>query len=418
MNIKKTAMLAIIPIFFSAIGFLLLILVYCIPTSNQIDKHMKESSLFFISYSKATGLMATDNSQLDYFTDSLMLLTASYPNSSNPIEDAINAPRFELDDDYSPKHAIQNIYSDEYCNYHFTTYARYWHGYLILLKPLLYFFSYGEIRSIMLFIQLLLFTAIVASPTTKENHLILPFICCAIFVNPAVTSLSIQFNTITILTLLMILLVIYLNKQPNITLQKLCVLFSISGCCTSFFDLLTFPLLVLCIPLLFHIAINSQNKNLNSAKHTTILSFTWFWGYSTTWFLKWLLGSLVLKTNVIANGLGQISSRSSNVVNGEQITYWETLVKNIKASYQISWILFLFAIVIFVIIVLCKNKKVVVPQPLIPTIMISLYPFIWYSISKNHSYIHYWYTYRELAVTMFASIMLLMQSIPRRTTSK
>lgn len=60
------------------VGYLLLVMVYCIPTENM-EKHVKESVPIFLKegdYPKITG---STTSQLDNFTDALMLLTASYP---------------------------------------------------------------------------------------------------------------------------------------------------------------------------------------------------------------------------------------------------------------------------------------------------------------------------------------------------
>lgn len=38
---------------------------------------------------------------------------------------------------------------------------------------------------------------------------------------------------------------------------------------------------------------------------------------------------------------------------------------------------------------------------------IACYPFFWYIVFRNHSYIHYWFTYREIGISIFAIGCLL-----------
>ena len=38
--------------------------------------------------------------------------------------------------------------------------------------------------------------------------------------------------------------------------------------------------------------------------------------------------------------------------------------------------------------------------------IVACYPFLWYAVLTNHSYMHDWFTYRELAITVFAVSML------------
>ena len=47
-------------------------------------------------------------------------------------------------------------------------------------------------------------------------------------------------------------------------------------------------------------------------------------------------------------------------------------------------------------------------------LMLSLLPMVWYCGTANHSYIHYWYTFRDLSVTVLAVTMIpemLVQSM-------
>ena len=43
----------------------------------------------------------------------------------------------------------------------------------------------------------------------------------------------------------------------------------------------------------------------------------------------------------------------------------------------------------------------------------ALLPFIWYFFTKNHSYIHAFYTSRNLAVSVFAACCLFLSFLPK-----
>lgn len=67
-------------------------------------------------------------------------------------------------------------------------------------------------------------------------------------------------------------------------------------------------------------------------------------------------------------------------------------------------------IVIFVI-TLYKTRHIKVNN-IIPYAIMACYPIAWYVLIQNHSYIHYWFAYRELAISVFAvslCIMMLMR---------
>ena len=63
-----------------------------------------------------------------------------------------------------------------------------------------------------------------------------------------------------------------------------------------------------------------------------------------------------------------------------------------------------------------KVKKDVVSA--VSFAIIGLYPFGWYSIIRNHSVIHSWMRYRNLAVTIFAISVMITDSLHRDRNAK
>ena len=49
----------------------------------------------------------------------------------------------------------------------------------------------------------------------------------------------------------------------------------------------------------------------------------------------------------------------------------------------------------------------------VPLLFISLYPFVWYAVIRNHSMVHYWMTHRNLAVTFFCLTCMVGLSLQK-----
>lgn len=128
-------------VFMIILGFLLLLAVYGLPTA-PMEKNLAESAELFLregSY-PVTDILGTD-SRLDNYTDALMLLTAAYPGDESLTDRALKAYRYTTAANEDPTLVITAHYIDGK-EVEPVSYERYWHGYLIMLKPLLLLFDY------------------------------------------------------------------------------------------------------------------------------------------------------------------------------------------------------------------------------------------------------------------------------------
>ena len=83
LNIKgKIALVAILLILSCLVGYMLLVMAYSIPT-DYMKGNMSESAGIIKTEGRYFRTMNRENSQLDNYTDSLMLLTASHPTTEN-----------------------------------------------------------------------------------------------------------------------------------------------------------------------------------------------------------------------------------------------------------------------------------------------------------------------------------------------
>lgn len=381
------------------VGYFLLAGVYCLPT-ERMEKNMKESVEIFYAEDNYPQLMEYKNSQLDNFTDGIMLLTASNPNHDNVWYDAIKAERYLTSD--TPVETILDVYGDGVEEPDNTYYARYWHGYLVLLKPLLMLFGYGQIREIMMFCQLGLFAILLVMLAKRNVKLIIPVFLMWIFLNPVTTMMSLQFNTVLVITLIsMIGILCFKEKFIIKSCYGWCLFFMIIGVLTSYFDLLTYPLLTLGAPLALWLAFDFSEHFWSNFKNLVQLSIFWGIGYAGMWVLKWIIGSLITGENVIGNAVEQVAFRTSFVADDTVITFSKMMHELQYSARQYTWIFALVLLAGYFVYRVLKTRKLNINM-FVSFLIISLFPMVWYLVMKNHSFIHHWFTYRELAISVYA----------------
>jgi len=403
--VKKIIFVPILLIALCLLGYLLLVLVYCIP-ENLMDSKMQTSSCVFQQEGAYPRLTNHENSQLDNFTDSLMLLTASHSKSENVWKSAVYVSHY-VADNKNPCETMLYIYQENGSVVQDSSYPRYWHGYLVFLKPLLVFCSYPTIRYIMMFLQLGLFMFLVIKLAERNKILIFPVFLSWIFLNPMVTMLSLQYNSMLIVSFLAMLFLLYQEERWKNSLYIYGLFFLVVGAVTSYLDLLTYPLITLGFPLVLWLSLNYSDNMRENLKRILYYSVFWAIGYCIMWGSKWILGSIVTGENIIKNAADAICFRTSSSVYEQSFSFLDVLVRQFEGAYQITWPVLTIILVVLLFFKGIKLKKGMF-YVLIPCLLISFYPMVWYVVLKNHSYIHYWFTYRELGISLYAFITFAM----------
>ena len=417
--LKKLLTLLIVLCGSIALGYLLLVLVYCIPT-KKMEINLKESAAIFVEEGTyPQKINSYIDSRLDNWTDSLMLLTAVREDSEPAyISAALNSRN--LISDKNPCESLIQIYAEKNTdNLKSVKYGRYWHGYLVFLKPLLLFFDYGEIRYINMFVQMLLFAFAAVLLSKKERGLyILPLALSWLFLNPLSTMLSIQFSIVTSIVFSQIIVMLIFEdkyyKKPFLVVMNFFVL----GCIVNYFDLLTYPLVALGIPLAywFNACELKKRSNIisvfgNIAKYCV----AWVCGYGGMWIGKWVLGSIVTGENILSDAMNQVAVRTDNTVAQEEFSFTELMGRLFYASNKLVICFAIFAIVLLVIYGMFKKKIKISLNSFVVCSIIGAMPFVWYAVLGNHSWIHFWFAYRELAIFINALLMLAVGLIQNST---
>lgn len=401
---------------------------------ESIAENVKESAEVLLSEGNRKVIYIpykNRNMQFDNYTDALMINTAYSIDPKTPLYSAFVARKnyipnvtTEVYEDVpgelksSSKYKRHNevgelndLANDEKAESF--EYARYWHGYLIFLRPLLMLFNINQIR-VMLTIILIILAGILAYLIYKKINIIVSIIFLISLLGVEYFYLGFSMQGVFIFLITMIASIILVGRYEKI--KDFGMLFFITGMLTNFFDFLTVPMVTYAVPLALYFLLKQREDTELNAKQIIIdiIKFGALWGigYGATWFTKWALTDLIFGKNIISTALMQVLYRS----NGYK-TY--TLLKVINANmiYIISQLLVniiitIISIKLYEIINMKKTEKRIITNKqiliaVLPYVVISIMPFIWYALLQNHSYYHDFFTYRNLILTSLGICLCL-----------
>lgn len=402
----------------SILGVLLLAAVYLLPVSPMKENVARSSAIFDYEGVYPQMVQGYKSSQLDNCTDAIMLGIAAY--SEEPAGGirkaaalAMDARRVEFlgDDPVRSLNDYANDVEGKEDRKQVVGYTRYWHGYLIPLKLLLLFFDYGDIRFLNLFVQFFLTGwLMVLMMENGRKSLLIPFSILICVMNPVAEAMSLQFSSVYYITLISMLLILWGKREKMI--RSAAWFFFCIGVLTSFFDLLTYPLLTLGVPLALMILL-FEGKMGEKLLLIIKVCCTWGLGYAGMWGCKWIVASILLQRNVFTDAYQQILFRSSMQSDGNALQWGEVVWRNMRVLLR--WPYFFLAAAAGIILlkmvwsVGLKDRERSAFLFGIPFFVIALMPFVWFCALGNHSYQHYWFTYRELGITCFALLAYLAE---------
>lgn len=420
------------------LGTILLIAVFGLPT-NKIVENVKESAKQINILPQGNQFISgMDSTYYDSFTDSLMMINAMYNDGKHSIVNrAMNIYYFYYQDKNADGYlgaweTLQEYYwnGDTNKEYDVFSYERYWHGYLVFLKPLLYVMSYSSIRILNIFLQLM-FSGFLVWLLIKKNQekFLVPFGITYFILNPMTLGMNLQLSSVFYIMLGVLSTLAWKHEQIN-RKNLYSYIFLVSGILTSYFDYLTYPLITLGIPLLFVLQLSIGEEWSTIFKRELKCGLSWMGGYLGMWGGKVLVGSLLTGKNIFWNILSCVKVRTGSINGEETFGYMKVLKLNLAPLQFPVYIMIIALVVLLSLIYSCYTIKKVksnqngygyreilsITTALVSYFFIMLIPFMWYAVAKNHSYVHSWMTYREIAISICAviSCCIMMPSILRK----
>lgn len=408
---KVSAKLLLCVLICIAVGTGLLCAVYTIP-ADAIGENMAKSAITIHAEGLYPILDQQTTSQLDNWTDSLMLLTAGYRHSGSVLTEAMLINRMESVDSASPLSSLVD-YVNHSAPMEVSSYARYWHGYLVALKPMLVFFDYSQIRTINKVVQGILMVVFAALLIEKKLYLyLIPSFFLFGFQGLRTTALSMQFSNVFYIYLLgIIFLLAFYERWKGKT--SLLLFFTILGAATAYVDLLTYPLVTFGIPVTLLLVLENQSSFLKQIRSVVCSGISWLIGFAGMWLGKGAIGTLITGQNIFADIFSAVGTRTAGNPANMAITIQSTIKRNISAFAQSDFTLylFIFCVLLFGLILLHSFKVKQFKHFLnIPAFaLVCAAPMCWYIVLKQHSYIHGFFTNKECLIILFAGMTLLVK---------
>ena len=345
----------------------------------------------------------------DSLRSSLRNVTISnYPYGLDPYygyngQEALESNFFTILDDNN-----ENIkYSYEY------EYGRYWHGYLIFLRPLLVFFNYNQISMICTIISwfLCIYLLNIVKSKLGLKYMFITLFCL----------ISIEYFTITIsislfptLAIMMISSILILKMKEKI--KDIRLFFFIIGGVTTYFCWFNFTLLTLGFPLIFYYLLENDNKKFSLKLFFQIVILYFLWR-GTILLSKWIIADLICNTSIIKDALNQVLYRlSSTDYKHEKASFIDAIFLNCKYYLSSIEVLIIYLVCRFLFCKIYKektNEKISRNVKIIYT-LIALIPFFLYIGAVNYAHVHSGtYTHRLLMISLFSIIAMFENKLEK-----
>lgn len=303
-------------------------------------------------------------------------------------------------------------------------YARYWHGYEVVLRVLLLFFDISVIRMLLLFVfATLLVTLFILLKRKFGIAISIIFAASLIVYDYLFIAFSLQGAPIFLT--MMISCIILLTKFDKI--KSIYLYFFIIGCISNFVDFLTVPLITFAMPMFIYILSLQKSENFSCKKAIKTLIgslILWGLGYVSTWVSKWLIYDIFYNKDLLSSAISQVLYRSGY----NDLSVYSSLGNILDLLINISLIfirLYLLGFGFCLLFLSIDNKihfKILhfssYLKEIAPILIVTILPFIWYVALANHTTIHSYFVHRNMLIFLTGSLICITKSVSLEKKTK
>ena len=404
------------------ICFVSALVIAAVIPQKAIKKNIEESADYLCSRNLFFNVLKeADSSRIDRYADSILLGIAWQYDAEHPLESVMNSSYYTekyLNENEALRDAVEK---DKKAN---QQYLRYWHGSIAVVRPLLMLFS---VKGIYVFNRVLLvaLTAVLLIFFIRERYYapMVGMITAMIMTSVWFVPLSLEYTWTVMLMLIFTLAIafsIQSEKKHTYYIAFLCF-----GMITCYFDFLTTETLTLTVPMLVLIWLENKIKSGTFQKdqedtkalyvRTMKRLLMWAAGYIAAWVMKWGLAAIILRENVMPYITGHLAERIGGTEHvslglGEYLI--GAIIRNIRCllpfNYGIIGILTGFLIILVYLYIAYVYRGENINRKRIGLyLIIAAVPYIRYMVLHNHSYLHYFFTYRAQLGTVIALVLIL-----------
>lgn len=273
-------------------------------------------------------------------------------------------------------------------------YSRYWHGYQVLLRPMLVFYQIWQIRYInqFVFFGLLMLVLLETKKRLGGGYAAALFMtlgCCGL------TSVPSCLNYLTVFLIMMGVSLAVLCRYPFQKAESFGLLMMVTGMVTSFADLLTTPMLTLGVPLALYVALGAKNEKPVRLSEMIGVSAVWGGGYAACWGCKWLIGSAAVGWKNMFGAVGERSELwAGGLTAAERLDAIIVNLRQLLLAEGIRTMIFPLAllVILLALAIRCLDRSQIGTAG--KMLLIAAMPFAWYFVMAAHSIEHSRFTFR------------------------
>ena len=308
------------------------------------------------------------------------------------------------------KESFKNIKID-------SDYSRYWNGQLIVLKPLLSFFTMPTIYNIYLILFTITFSILLFYLFKQSKLLAILFTISSIIINAffVTTCDNLMYDFMISMIASIIIIKMYEKKNKHIDL-----LFFIVGMLTVYFDHITCETLTLTLPLFIYVYLNMKDKKKLNLKEIIKYVVLWLIGYCSTFLVKWIILAIHYNGDIIKRVIDPMTVRVYYEDQNIFSVFFNTLKELPNYFYPFGYItvkcIFLVLSIIAFVYLLIKEKKS--SKYYLVFLLISIIPIIRYFVLSSHSEYHNFFTYRAFLPFVMMTFLYIILGIKKLLTSR
>lgn len=394
---------------------LLLLIISAFLPQYLIQEHVVESVDLVMEDLENNYLFdKSESSQLDVFTD-IMILRMSLTTNDSYLGSVLTNPVYTYGDlpvwEGSGETLARLAYDEPATGVWY--YTRYWMGFRAVVRLALTFFTYAQIKRYLSFLFLSLFVATICSVSKNTNSPIaFLFALSIILVRPHVMATSMQLTCCFFIAFAAMLAVPWLHRH-----EKWEGLFFMElGMLTMYFDFYTVPLVTLGFPLLYLCVLKREKADAISVKGLLRNALVWLLGYGLMWVAKLTVTSIFTSENALADGLGSFFARVGIAKDAELEQYYSLHeafegIRKTVFSDELGMAVYLLCAGVILAIVLWKvlrgHASIGTFRSASVYLVFAAMPIVWFVITRQPVAIHYFFQYRTIALTHWASGVFL-----------
>ena len=454
-----------------------LLFVTALIPQNALQKNMEKSSDYYNNhqmFDHVTDYMFL--SRQDNYADCILTNIIYHIDQNNLAESILSASYYNPEDEGVQTSFAYAVGSKVEPN---VDYSRYWHGSMVLLRPLFIIFDIAGVRMVLGI--LILIMTVWFEVLLFKNHYSVFGVCYAIglmLVSVWMCAFCVEYAmpfvvmSVELPVLLVLLTRAYEKKDAQNLTQKrndknsekheadncklnnrklinrklinrkpinrkpinrkpevlLWAVLACAGIVTAFVDFLTTETVTFTMAYVLYRIVKNRHDQMKPIKEELICliksGIVWLGSYGLMIALKWALALVVLGKDAFFNALSQAALRISgdatlgNVTGAEVVSDYErisgALWRNIGCIYPFKSTMSYGTAMIFILLVglvvfsiwylfrgktkSCINKVLAI---------VSLLPVMRFLVLNNHSYIHFFFTYRALLVSVVVIMYIL-----------